>query len=172
MPVTLISPNASHTSFKKNTTAAPPYKPAIKSQLKFKGEQKYENPVNKGWEFFSASAGPLFISALVAAGTWAVTNAMQLKKASKIALPIAAAAATLAFTLPSKLYHTNVRTFVKKKEMDVFSRSKSVETNLAEQIDTQARNNEVPLEKSIDNYMKFQIGKNGSGLGIVNSQAS
>jgi|GEM_PF-3078899 len=138
-----------------------------KDSVSFSGKKEdYENPVSKGWEYFSAAVVPVITSAIVGAGAGFLAKAENANFNKKAAAW--GAGITLVLTLPVALYHRSVSAFAKTKEMDVFSRAKSAETSLSEQIDQEARNEDVPLEKSINDYMKFQIGKNGGGA-IVNT---
>jgi hypothetical protein len=138
-----------------------------KDTVSFSGKkQDYENPVNKGWEYFSAAIGPVITSAIVGVGAGFLAKAENAKFNNKAG--IWGAGIALALTLPVALYHRSVSAFAKTKEMDVFSRAKSAETSLSEQIDQEARSEDVPLDKSINDYMKFQIGKQGGGA-IVNT---
>jgi len=128
-------------------------------------KEDYQNPVNKGLEYFSASVVPMVTSAAVGLGA-GLLSGKEAKEARKFGMIWGLGA--LALTLPVALYHRSVSAFAKTKEMDVFSRAKSAETSLSEQIDQEARSEDVPLEKSINDYMKFQIGKQGGGA-IVNT---
>lgn len=129
----------------------------------------YENPVNKSWEYFSAATGPVIFSALAAGAAGLLIKAKEQtglinKKAAAITAVFA-----LVLTLPVAIYHRSVSAFAKTKEMDVFSREKSAETSLTEQIDDKARDKDVPLDDAINSYTKFEIGKNGRAMGIVNT---
>lgn len=140
-------------------------------------ENKYQNPVDMKAEYLTASIAPVIGGAVVGTGAGILTNYLT-KQASKaatkvgnkklsIAIGAAAGIAIAIVTLLPKLYHTSISGFVKKKEMDVFGRTKSVETNLSEQLDQQASNPDVPLEKNIDNYFKFQMGRKGNGIVVA-----
>ncbi|MDD3014709.1 MAG: hypothetical protein PHC34_13495 [Candidatus Gastranaerophilales bacterium] len=128
----------------------------------------YQNPVSKGWEYFSASIVPVITSTIAAVGAGFLFKKEGEKALLNKKVAAGVGLATLALTLPIALYHRSVSAFAKTKEMDVFSRAKSAETSLSEQIDQEARNEDVPLDESINHYMKFQIGKQGGGA-IVNT---
>lgn len=150
----------------------PMQKANLNKSVPFKGGVQYENPVNKGMEYFNASLGPVAGSTLAGGAAALLTGSKHALNMSKKASVIAGAITglgVLALTLPSKLYHTSVKVFGKTKEMDVYSRGKSVETSLSEQIDAQSRNPEVPLENSVNNYLKFQMGKQGKGMPIISA---
>lgn len=142
----------------------------LKDSVRFTSNNtNYENPVNKGWEYFSAVTGPAIFS--VAAG--AVAGLLAKKEGAKGLLNyktggiVAGIAALL--TIPVAIYQRSVSAFAKTKEMDVFAREKSAETSLTEQIDQKARDEDVPLDDAINSYTKFEIGKNGRAMGIVNT---
>lgn len=136
----------------------------------FKGsENGYENPVSKPMEYFSASIGPVIISAIAGAGA-----GLLAKKEGEAALLNKKWAAgvglgALLLTLPVAIYHRSVSAFAKQKEMAVFSREKSAETALSEQIDEKARDMDVPLDDAIKSYTNFEIGRQGRAVGIVNT---
>lgn len=132
--------------------------------------KKYDNPVNKSMEYTVATLGSITTSAIVGAivgfaarAIKPIENEIFHKKAGLIA-----AGVTLALSLPATLYNASKKVFVAKNEMDVRSRTYSVEKNLSEKIDDQARNKEVPLEQSINNLAKFQTGRRGNGIGVIN----
>jgi hypothetical protein len=136
----------------------------------------YENPVSKPMEYFSASVGPVIMSAFAGLGAAALTEKEGSKVFNLFKEPISrnkigllAAGVALALTLPVALYHRSVNAFAKQKEMDVFAREKSAETSLSEQIDAKARDNDIPLDDAINSYTKFEIGRQGKAVGIVNT---
>lgn len=131
---------------------------------------KYENPVNKGMEYYGASIGSCVGSTVVALATGAATKFIfETKNKTAAAVGIIAGLGTLALTLPSTLYHKSVEVFAKKKEMDVYSRKVSAETSLAEQIDQQTKDKETPLSEAVKNYATFNIARTGKGVGIVSA---
>ena len=77
---------------------------------------------------------------------------------------LAVMAATMALTLPAKLYNTSVRAFTREKEMDVFSRDRELKSNLLTEVDKEVKDEEVPLEEKINHYATMQMATNGSGL--------
>lgn len=136
----------------------------------FKGSyNEYENPVSKPMEYFSASIGPVIISAIAGAGAGLLGKkegeAALLNKKWAAGVGLGA----LLLTLPVALYHRSVTAFAKQKEMAVFSREKSAETALSEQIDEKARDMDVPLDDAIKSYTTFEIGRQGKAVGIVNT---
>lgn len=140
-------------------------------------KNKYQNPVDMPMEYLTASIGPLVGGGVLGIGAGILTHYLS-KEASKVEPKVAnkkltliiglvTGLATTLLTLIPKLYHASINGFVKTKEMDVFGRTKSVETNLAEQLDNQANNPEVSLKENIDEYFKFQMGKNGNGIVVA-----
>ncbi len=143
--------------------------------LRFTGsnDSEYKNPVSRGTERTLAAAGAAVFSGIV--GTIAgfvAHNCLQGKKNPKMLGAVIGAGvglATAAVTVTSAIYNAGVNSFIKKKNMGVFSREKSVETNLSEQIDKNTKNPEVPLRDNIDDYFKYKVGKNGNGVGLFSS---
>ncbi|OGI00245.1 MAG: hypothetical protein A2Y25_05235 [Candidatus Melainabacteria bacterium GWF2_37_15] len=141
-------------------------------------QQKYENPVNKKMEYYGTVLSSSIFSTIVGVGAGLLANMKAVKEAvpaltktflkmpGPVAVGLAAGAATFLLTGASALYHKSVQVFAKEKEFDVYSRAKSAETSLSEQIDQQARNPEVPLEESVNNYAKFNIARVGKGMGV------
>lgn len=139
-----------------------------------KQKQKYENPVNRKMEYYgtvlSSVGGSAVVGAVAGVATKYITKASDKLAKSSTKWGIAAGAvgvlATLALTLPSALYHKSVGVFAKEKEFDVYSRSKSAETSLAEQIDDITKDSNVPLKESVDMFAKYNIARRGNGVGI------
>lgn len=157
----------------------------LSNQVRAKQEQKiafgnaekseYKNPVSMKAEYTVATIGSVIGSTIVGTAAGIVAHLAKASSAqgqtiSKRFGAIVGAAVglgTLAITLGPKLYATSIQGFVKKKEMDVYSREKSAETTLTEKIDEQAKSDDVPLNEAIGNYAKFQVGKKGNGVGIA-----
>lgn len=140
------------------------------------GNADYKNPVSMKAEYTVATLGSAVGSAVVGAVAGFVAHFVKTAKAGEgaqvskkfgILVGAGVAAGAFALSIIPKLYRTSVTGFVKQKEMDVFSREKSAETTLAEKIDAQAKNDDVPLSESIGNFAKFQVGKKGNGIGIA-----
>lgn len=137
----------------------------------------YQNPVNMPMEYLTAAIGPVVGGSIVGAGVYGLTAKIT-KDMCKLEpkVPNKRLAAILGIVsgffvgitaLIPNLYRASVSGFVKTKEMDVFGRTKSVETNLFEQLDNQTNNPEVSLKEDIDDYFKLQMGKKGSGIVIA-----
>lgn len=154
----------------------------VPNAVSFRGrDNEYENPVSRSTErnlaILGSVAGSTALGA-VAAGfthycfvdTSKIAKGVGFFKRNKIALLVGAAAAavTLLVTLPSKLYNTKVNAFTKQKEMDVFSRDRSLKSNLTEQVDTEVQNPDVSLDKKLDDNLKLQMANRGTTLGIAN----
>ena len=141
---------------------------SFKSNPQFKGDE-YENPVSRSTEKNLAvlkSVGWASAFGLLAAGLVS-TFGYQGKKYPIIA-GLAAAAVNLVLTLPAALYNTKVNAYVKQKEMDVFSRDRSLKTNLTEEVDKEVQNSEVSLDKKLDDNLKLQMANRGNAVGIAN----
>ena len=91
-------------------------------------------------------------------------------KASGWKIPTAIGAAagllTLALTLPQKIYDTKVNAYVKQKEMDVFSRQKSAQSNIYEDINDEIKDEDVSLDQKINHYSTVKMADNGNGVMI------
>lgn len=132
------------------------------------GKAEYENPVNRDTEknlaILSSVGGSLVIGAIVVG----LTSAFGLKKRTPYWIGAAAAAITLAFTLPAALYNRKVSAFVKQKEVDVFSRDRNLKSNLIEQVDTEVQDPKVTLDKKLDDNLKLQMANRGAAVGLAN----
>jgi len=126
-------------------------------------EKQYENPVNKNMEYFSASIVPIVTSLAVAAGAHILAETNKNKNAFIFGL------GALMLTLPVALYKRSVSAFAKTKEMDVYSREKAAETTLSGKIDQKANDDNVKLDDAINSYTKFEIGRQGKAIGVVNT---
>ena len=141
------------------------------SYTSFKGSKnsEYENPINRKTEKGLAiwnSIGASVLTGGIAAG---IGSCFIPKGAEKRALKLggigaAAGLALMALTLPSKLYDTKVKAFVRDKEMDVFSREKDLKSNIMEQVNEEAKNEDVDLDTKINHYTTVQMANKGNGL--------
>ncbi len=124
----------------------------------------YENPINRKTErnlAIISSAGVSVLLGVIAGGATAA-----FKKGWKIPtyVGIASALASMAISLPSKLYKTKVMAFTREKEMDVFSRKKEAQATIYEDINNEVKNDEVSLAEKIKNYSTVAIADNGKGM--------
>lgn len=126
----------------------------------------YENPVNRKTERNLAILGAAGASTLVGATAGALTSCVT--KGWKIpgAVGVAAAAATLLLTLPSKLYNTGVKAFAREKEMNVFSRQKDAQSNIYGAINNEIKDENVSLDDKINHYTTVKMADNGNGVMI------
>ena len=132
--------------------------------------QDYENPVNRGTERNLAILMSVGGSALtgVLAG-WASTLFPKIKATGwkgPTAIGAAAGLLTLGLTLPQKLYNTKVNAYVRQKEMDVFSRQKSAQSNIYEDINDEIKDEKVSLDQKINHYSTVKMADNGNGVMI------
>ena len=79
---------------------------------------------------------------------------------------VAAGLLTLGLTLPQKLYNTKVNAFAREKEMDVFSRQKSAQSSIYEDINEEIKDEEVSLDQKINHYSTVKMADNGRGMMI------
>lgn len=131
--------------------------------------KEYENPVSRETEknlaILSASAG----SAVAGAVAWGAMKFLSKKGSNApVWVGIAAALGTLAITLPPALYNRKVSAFVKQKEMDVFTRDRSLKSSLTEEVDKEVQDMNVSLDKKLDDNLKLQMANRGGALGIAN----
>jgi len=77
---------------------------------------------------------------------------------------VVAGLATLGLTLPPKLYNTKVNAYAREKEMDVFSRQKSAQSNIYEDIDDEIKDDKVSLDDKINHYATVKMADNGNGI--------
>lgn len=149
--------------------------------MPFKGSKKdneFENPVSRSTERNLAILGSLGGSVVTGGVLGGLTTflfpvkegATRTLKNSKLPIGIGAAAALIvaAFTLPSKLYNTKVNAFVKQKEMDVFSRDRDLKSNLTEEVGKEVKDEDVSLDKKLDDNLKLQMANKGTALGVAN----
>ena len=142
------------------------YHPNFKAQ----SQTKYENPVSRQTERNLAILGSVGASALVGVLAGGASTLIDPIKAKgwKAVVPIGAVAGliTLGLTLPQKLYATKVNAYARQKEMDVFSRQKSAQSNIYEDIDDEIKNDNVSLDDKINHYATVKMADNGNGMMI------
>ncbi len=138
--------------------------------LRFTGKKdsEYINPVSRKTEKTLAAAGAAVFSTVVGTISGFVANHVAKEQGSKhsgkwgAAVGIGVGLSSAAITMASAIYNAGVNSFVRQKGMDVFSREKSVETGISEQIDK-----EPDFDTKLDGYVKYKIGKNGKALMIT-----
>ena len=134
-----------------------------------KAKSGYENPINRKTEKGLTIWGSVGTGAVIGA-TAAGISTCFIKETAKYRygkaglIGLAVMAATMALTLPAKLYNTKVRAFTREKEMDVYSRDRELKSNLLTEVDKEVKDDEVPLEQKINHYATMQMATNGSGL--------
>lgn len=124
----------------------------------------YENPINRKTERNLAILSSVGGSTLI--GVIAGGAAALFKKGWKIPtyVGVAAGLASLALSLPAKLYQIKVGAFSREKEMDVFSRKKEAQTAIYEDINKEVKDETVPLSEKIKNYSTVAMADNGKGM--------
>lgn len=144
------------------------YSPTVK--FTSNGEKsQYENPINRKTEkglsiLGSAGTGAVLGATAGGIATCFIKETAKHRYAKAGMIGLAVMAATMALTLPAKLYNTSVRAFTREKEMDVFSRDRELKSNLLTEVDKEVKDEEVPLEEKINHYATMQMATNGSGL--------
>ena len=144
------------------------YSPSVK--FTSNGEKsQYENPINRKTEkglsiLGSAGTGAVLGATAGGIATCFIKETAKHRYAKAGMIGLAVMAATMALTLPAKLYNTSVRAFTREKEMDVFSRDRELKSNLLTEVDKEVKDEEVPLEEKINHYATMQMATNGSGL--------
>ena len=151
------------------------YPPAVRQNQSSSNPQSsrarssYENPVNrrteKGLAVLSNFGGSL-LGGLTAAGLASCFLEGGIKSNKKLLGGITAGvtAVLMALTLPAKLYNTKVQSFAREKEMDVFTRDRSLQSNIMEEVDKNVMDPEENLDNKIRRYTSVQMAKNGNGV--------
>lgn len=138
-----------------------PVRPMFKSE-------NYENPVNRGTERNLAILASVGASALTGTIAGMLSRVFPKIKATGWKGPVGIGAAAgllvLGLTLPQKLYSTKVNAFARQKEMDVFSRQKSAQSNIYEDINDEIKDENVSLDNKINHYATVKMADNGSGV--------
>ena len=124
----------------------------------------YENPINRNTErnlaILESVGGSVFVGTI--AGGFTTCMAKGWKKPTLVGA--LAAIATLALTLPAKLYNTKVSAFTREKEMDVFSTQKSAQSNLYSDINDEIKDKTVSLDDKVNHYSTVKMADNGRGM--------
>lgn len=149
--------------------------------LAFKGDDKkskYENPINRKMEIGLAAWGALALSLASGLGLALLSHNLmgsiskQMPNKKMIAMGVGAVTTLItgALSLPGAMYNANVTGFAKEKEMNVFSREKSFQTNVMEKLDKQVKDPEADLDTSLNSYLKLNMGRKGNAqtLGVMN----
>lgn len=138
-----------------------PVRPMFKSD-------KYENPVNRGTERNLAILASVGISALTGAVAGGLSTLFPRIKDTGWKGPVGIGALAgllvLGLTLPQKLYSTKVNAYARQKEMDVFSRQKSAQSSIYEDINDEIQDKNVSLDNKINHYATVKMADNGSGV--------
>ena len=136
----------------------------------FRAKQDYENPVNRGTERNLAILTSVGGSALVGLIVGKLSEFIPKIKATgwkgPTAVGLGAGLLTLGLTLPQKLYSTKVNAFAREKEMDVFSRQKSAQSSIYEDINDEIKDENVSLDQKINHYSTVKMADNGRGMMI------
>ena len=61
---------------------------------------------------------------------------------------------------------SKVNAFAREKEMDVFSRQKSAQSSIYEDINEEIKDEEVSLDQKINHYSTVKMADNGRGMMI------
>lgn len=140
---------------------------SLNSSVPFRASRNgYENPINRGTERNLAvlsSAGAAAVVGVIAGG---LTSFATKGKKWPLGVGIVAALGTLGLMLPSKLYSTKVNAYAREKEMDVFSRQKTAQSNIYEDINDEIKDDEVSLDQKINHYSTVKMADNGQGVMI------
>ncbi len=140
-----------------------------KYNTNFKSKE-YENPINRGTERNLAILASVGGSALtgVIAGLFSgfIPKVKEGGWKWQVPIGIIAGLGMLGLTLPSKLYNTKVNAYAREKEMDVFSRQKSAQSNIYEDINDEIKDEDVSLDEKINHYATVKMADNGNGVMI------
>lgn len=148
-----------------------------KAFTSFKGENKekneYYNPVNTKTEKGLAILSSVGISAVIGAIGAGIVSVLTGKEGKQLFTKVpmlsgaAAALISLAFILPSKLYHTKINATVKEKEMDVFTADRELKKDLTKEVHTEVKDPEVSLDKKLDDNLKLQLANRAAAVGFT-----
>lgn len=129
-------------------------------------KQEYENPVNRKTErnlTVLQASGVSLIAGVTAGGI----ASCLIKEGAKHKVPISVAAVgilTAVLTLPAKLYDRSVKSFVREKEMDVFTRDRELKSNILTEVDKEVKDEDVSLDQKLNHYTSLQMANNGKGM--------
>lgn len=129
-------------------------------------QPNYENPVNRNTERNLAVIASVGGSAVAGVLAGLATSIFTKNNKIKLLVGLITGLAALGLTLPSKLYNTKVNAYARQKEMDVFSRQKSAQSNIYEDIDNEIKDNDVSLDDKINHYATVKMADNGNGVMI------
>lgn len=157
------------------TPIKPPGKPSFQANGAHGQEQMYENPISRVTEQNLAIISSLVLSGVLGFFGYGITSCMVDTKAKGLKIPILAGLAvglgSLAFILPSKLYHTKVGAFAREKETAVFSRDRALQSDLTEQVHENVLQPDVSLDEKLGQNWKLKAAQNGNSLGIADMNA-
>ncbi len=131
--------------------------------------ERYENPINRKTErnlTVLQSTGVSLLAGVTAGGI----STCFMKEGAKHKLPIAVAIGaavgllTAVLTIPTKIYDRKVKSFVREKEMDVFSRDRELKSNILTEVDKEIKDKDVSLDQKINHYTSIQMANNGNGM--------
>jgi len=138
--------------------------PSVNFKAQTFRQQQYENPINRTTErnlaVLSATGVSTFAGLVAGGATTLFTKGYKWP----LGIGIAAALATLGLTLPPKLYNAKVNAYARDKEMDVFSRQKTAQNNIYEDINDEIKDDNVSLDNKINHYATVKMADNGSGV--------
>ena len=149
MSITVISTYTPRVGFKANSP---------------KKQQQYENPIDRGTERNLAILSSVGMSALAGVLAGGLTTLFTKGVKWPVGVGIVATLGALGLTLPSKMYNTKVSAYTREKEMDVFSRQKTAQNNIYEDINNEIKDDNVSLDDKINHYATVKMADNGSGV--------
>ena len=140
-----------------------------KTQFRAAKKEEFENPINRKTERNLAILSNVGMSGLAGATAAGIASCFTnggIKENKKLLAGVGAgvALATMALTLPSKLYNTKVGAFTREKETDVFSRDRELKSNIMEEVNKEVKDEDVDLDKKIQHYTSVQMANNGRGM--------
>ncbi len=134
----------------------------------FKSGENYENPISRKSErnlaILGSVGGSILTGGIVGGLSSFIPKVQQSGWKYPTLIGVAAGLAMLGLTLPAKLYNTKVNAYAREKEMDVFSRQKSAQSNIYEDIDSEIKNDKVSLDDKINHYTTVKMADNGNGI--------
>ena len=136
----------------------------------FRSKQNYENPVNRQTEknlaVLTSVAGSTLVGLIAGSLSRCIPKIKSTGWKGPTAVGVGAGLIALGLTLPQKLYSTKVNAFTREKEMDVFSRQKSAQSSIYEDINDEIKDDNISLDQKINHYSTVKMADNGRGMMI------
>ena len=142
----------------------------VQKKVNFRSKRNYENPVNRQTEknlaVLTSVAGSSLVGLIAGGLSKFIPKIKSTGWKGPTAVGVGAGLIALGLTLPQKLYSTKVTAFTREKEMDVFSRQKSAQSSIYEDINDEIKDEKISLDQKINHYSTVKMADNGRGMMI------